>query len=122
MPLFAAKVEFPRGCVDCHTGTKDTPAALSVRLKEWTTRVDPALLAKAQAAAPKGMTLKGKHPNVAAMVKEIPASCLKCHAKDSKMAPPFAAMMHTIHDTACTNCHKVDAKSGQVTVPSAAEK
>lgn len=50
MPLFAAKVEFPRACVDCHTGQKDTPAALGVRLKEWTTRVDPEKVRRSQIA------------------------------------------------------------------------
>jgi len=129
------KDPFPNGCVDCHSNKKDMPVPLSTGLKEWTTKVDRALLAKSQAAAPKGMSLKGKHPNVTAMVKEIPSGCLKCHAKDSKMAPPFATLMHAIHFSGveanrfvttfngeCTVCHKLNTTSGQWSLANGAEK
>lgn len=119
IPGITAKDAYPKGCVDCHTGKAGQPAPIT------TINVDAKLLAKAQASAPKGMTLKGKHPNVAAMVKAAPADCLKCHQKGSKMAPAFAQMMHMIHltggdqnpfltkfDGACTNCHKLDQKTG----------
>jgi mono/diheme cytochrome c family protein len=135
IPGITAKDVYPRACVDCHTGKANMPATLSADLKTWADKVDPRLLAKSQASAPKGMTLKGKHPNVAAMVKSTPVDCLKCHGKASKMAPPFATMMHAIHltggeqnpflakfDGACSHCHKLDAKSGQWSLPSAAEK
>ena len=135
IPGITAKDEYPRACVDCHVNRKDMPGTLSADLQQWTAKVDPKLLAKAQASAPKGMTLKGKHPNVAAIVKETPSGCLKCHAKDSKMAPAFATLMHTIHLTGgenspflatfqgeCTHCHKLNLATGQWTLPSASEK
>jgi len=135
IPGITTKDEFPKACVDCHVNRKDMPGSLSAHLKEWTVKVDPKLLAKAQASAPKGMTLKGKHPNVAAMVKEIPKGCLTCHAKESKMAPAFATMLHAIHLTGgednpflttfqgeCTDCHKLNATTGQWSLPSAPEK
>lgn len=105
-PAFAAarkipgindKDPYPKGCVDCHLSRSGMPAPLSAEVKEWTTKVDPKLLARFQAFAPKGMTLKGKHPNVAAMIKEIPAGCLRCHGRGSKVSPPFATMIHGIH-------------------------
>jgi len=138
-PAFAAarkipgindKDPYPKGCVDCHTGRGGMPVPLDADVKQWTTKVDPKLLARFQAFVPKGMTLKGKHPNVAAMVKSIPSGCLKCHAKGSKVAPPFATMIHGIHllggDTntfmttfqgECTFCHKLNDKSGEWTMP-----
>jgi hypothetical protein len=135
IPGITTKDAFPKACVDCHVNRPDMPLPLSVRLKQWNEKVDPQLLAKVQPSAPKGMTLKGKHPNVAAMTKEIPGGCLKCHGKESKMAAPFATMIHAIHLTGgdenpflttfqgeCTHCHKLDTKSGQWSMPSASEK
>lgn len=135
IPGITAKDDYPKACADCHVNKKDMPGTLSADVKQWTTKVDAKLLAKAQAASPKGMTLKGKHPNVTAMVKEVPSGCLKCHAKDSKMAPPFATLMHAIHLTGgeenrfltmfqgeCTDCHKLNITTGQWSLPSAAEK
>lgn len=133
IPGITDKDVYPRACVDCHINRAGMPASLSVIIKQWNTKVDPSLLAKAQAAAPKGVTLKGKHFN--APVKDVPASCLKCHAKGSKVAPPFATMMHLIHLTGgeansylttfqgeCTHCHKLNETTGAWSIPSSPEK
>lgn len=133
IPGITAKDPYPRGCVDCHNGTANT--SITAVMKQLTQKADASLLTKAQAAAPKGMTIKGKHPNVSTMVKDIPSSCLKCHARGSKMAPPFAELMHTVHLTGgdkngylstfggeCTYCHKFNAATGQWSMPNAAEK
>lgn len=135
IPGINEKDPYPKGCVDCHVKTAGMPAPLSADLKDWTSKVDAALLAKLQAVAPKGMQLKGKHPNVAAMTKEIPASCTKCHAKGSKMAPSLASIVHELHlaggdkntfvakfDGECTYCHKFNEKTAEWTIVSGAEK
>lgn len=113
-----AKDPYPRACVDCHSG-KPAPK-LSVSMKTLAGTVPPALLKQLQPAAPKGVTLKGKHPAVP--VKDVPASCLKCHGTASKTMPPLYRMMHLIHSgkAECANCHKFDA-TGQPSVPSATE-
>jgi hypothetical protein len=108
---------------------------LSTLMGQWTEKVDPVLLAKAQAAAPQGLVLKGKHPNAAGSLKDVPARCLTCHSKASTTAPPFSRMLHRIHLTGggenhfmtlfqgeCTHCHKLDATSGGWTLPSGAER
>ena len=104
IPGITAKDAFPQACVSCH-------------IKEH--RITTML-----ARHPK------KHPAVNA--KDIPASCMKCHAKASKNA--FAPIMHRKHlgadtsefvvkfDGECTHCHKLDRKTGLWTIPSAAEK
>ena len=45
----------------------------------------------------------------------------------SKMAPPFASLMHAIHlgggeQSPCTHGHKLDSKTGSWSTPTAAEK
>jgi len=107
----------------------------STLLKRWSERVDEKLLAQARAAAPVPAKIKGKHPEAAAAAKNVPASCLKCHSKESTKAPPLARLAHLIHLTGgeanhfltvyqgeCTHCHKLDPKSGAWRIPSAAEK
>ncbi len=134
IPGITAKDPYPRGCVDCHVNRADMPVPLSARMKEWSDKVDPKLLARLQPFAPNGTTLKGKHPNVTAMIKEIPGGCLKCHARGSKIAPPFTTMIHGIHLTGgdsntflttfqgeCTFCHKL-TKVPEWSMPSAGEK
>jgi hypothetical protein len=133
IPGINAPDPYAKACVDCHVKGPDRPAPLSVIIKQWNTKVDPSLLAKAQSAAPKGLMLKGKH--FGAPATDVPASCLKCHAKGSKVAPPFATMMHAIHLTGgdansfmttfqgeCTDCHKLNAKTGEWSIPSGPEK
>jgi hypothetical protein len=100
-------------------------------MNAWTVKVEPGLLANAQATAPTGITLKGKHPAAAFALKNIPAGCLTCHSKKSTLAPPFAQLVHRIHLTGgeanhyltvnqgeCTYCHKLNAATGLWSMPS----
>lgn len=137
IPGLTAPDAHPRACVDCHVVYPDIDRdeRLSTLMKRWTEAVDPKLLAKAQATAPKGLTLKGRHPAAPAALKNPPASCLPCHGQTSRIAPPFARMIHAIHLTGgkdnvfltlfqgeCTHCHKLDPASGSWGVPSGPEK
>jgi cytochrome c553 len=137
IPAINAPDQFPGACVDCHINYVDMKmdTRFSTLMAQWSNEVDPKLLAKAQAAAPEGMTLKGKHPVVGQALKDIPKGCLVCHARGSKIAPPFAVMLHEIHLTGgdeshfmtifqgeCTHCHKLDLASGQWKIPSGPEK
>lgn len=101
---------------------------LTVLMAPWTKAVPPKVLAK----MPKTIALKGKHPPVTG--KDIPASCIKCHSGASKTIPPMAPLMHALHFGGeknlfvakfggdCRHCHKLDAKSATMKVPSGAEK
>jgi len=123
--------------VDCHINYTEMnmDTRLSTLLSQWSEEVEPGLLAKAQAACPEGLTLKGKHPAAAFSLKNIPSGCLTCHGAKSTKAPPFARLMHSIHLTGgekspyltlfqgeCTLCHKLDAASGALSIPSGPEK
>ena len=127
---------FPNACVSCHVNMPEQKldARFSTLLKGWNEKVEPALLEKAQAAAPAGVVLKGKHPAATSSLKNIPAGCIKCHGRDSTKAPPFARLVHRIHLTGgdanhymtlfqgeCTHCHKLDAATGAWSIPSAPE-
>ncbi|MEO8033287.1 MAG: hypothetical protein ABI837_02570 [Acidobacteriota bacterium] len=133
IPGITVKDAYPRACVDCHTGKAGAPPLLTAILKQWSVKVDAKDLARMQAFAPKGMTLKGKHPGGAA-IKDIPAACVKCHGAMAKLAPQFPAMIHGIHLTGgdanpflttfqgeCTHCHKLST-TAQWSTPSGAEK
>jgi hypothetical protein len=137
VPLVSlAKDDFPKACVDCHIKTPDgKDMRLGTLAKAWATKVPPGLLAKVSPVMPKGVALKAKHPPLAAaMLKDIPATCQKCHAAASKTMPPLAPMVHAIHfggdknefvskfGGQCTHCHKVNAKAGVMGVPSGPEK
>ena len=137
IPGITAEDRFPNGCVDCHLNYADMKmdTRFGTLLKAWGQKVDPKLLEKAQAAAPEGLTLKGRHPNAESSLASVPGKCLVCHGKASKMAPPFAGMIHAIHLTGgesnpfltvfqgeCTHCHKMDPATGRWRLPSAAEK
>ena len=128
---------FPGACVSCHVNMpeRNMDARFSTLLKGWTEKVEPALLEKAQAAAPEGVVLKGKHPAITTALKDIPAGCIKCHGRDSKKAPPFIRLMHRIHLTGgdanhyiaffqgeCTHCHKLDGATGAWSIPSGPER
>jgi hypothetical protein len=118
----------PNGCVSCHLNYPElkVDARFTTLMKAWSEgTIEPKLLAKAKAAGPEGLTIKGKHPPTAFAVKDVPKACLTCHAKTSKVAPPFARMIHLIHLTGgeenvflrafqgeCTMCHKLDQKTG----------
>jgi hypothetical protein len=134
IPGITTKDVFPRACVDCHTGRAGTPAPLSTIMKQWSATIDGKRLARLQTFVPKSLMLKGKHPGVAT-IKDVPTACLKCHAAMSKLAPPLAPLIHGIHLTGgdanpflttfqgeCTHCHKLNAVSGQWSIPSGAEK
>lgn len=121
LALFAAatpakKDAYPRACVDCH-------AKPEMRISALLQKPNAALTAKLQPLAPAKLT--GKHPAVAFAFKDIPAKCMTCHTPTSKTAPRFSRIMHAIHLTdgqgECTNCHKLNAKTGDWALPSAAE-
>jgi len=129
---------FPNGCVSCHVvdKAKGVDHRLSSALARWTSgKVDPGLLAKSQASAPAGVTLKGRHPAAEDALEDIPGACLDCHDAGSRKAPPFVRLMHLVHlvggdgnvyvtefKSNCMNCHKLDAKSGEWSLPSGAEQ
>src|SRR5512136_348981 len=71
IPAINAEDKFPRACVDCHVNQPDInlDVRLSTLMAQWNEKVNPALLAKAQAAAPEGLVLKGKHPNATGALK-----------------------------------------------------
>ena len=137
IPGITAPDPHPHACVDCHINYPEMnlDARFSTQMAQWNEKVEPGLLAKAQASAPEGMILQGRHPNVPGVFYDIPASCLVCHRKDSPVSPPFAQMIHSIHLTGgnenhfltiyqgeCTHCHKLDLSTGRWTIPSAPEK
>jgi len=135
IPGLTAKDEFPKACVSCHINIPERKmdTRFSTLLGQWRVSVEPALLAKAQAAAPAGVTLKGKHPRVPpGALRNIPTACIKCHTPTSKTAPAFARMIHLTHLTGgdenhfltefqgeCTHCHKLNEKTGAWSIPSA---
>ncbi len=133
----AAADPHPQACVSCHVLDKATNQdhRLSALLKAWTAgKVSPELLAKTKAAMPAGVTAKGKHPAAEDSLEDMPSACLDCHDTGSKKAPPFALLMHTVHLTGaknefvtrfksdCTACHKLNATTGEWTLPSGPEK
>jgi hypothetical protein len=137
IPGLTAEDKFPNGCVDCHI---NMPAIkqderISTLMSKWNRHAEAGLLKKAQAAAPAGVTLKGIHPLASESLKNIPDACITCHSKTSNMAPPLAALLHTIHLTGgnenhfltifqgeCTYCHKLNTTTGVWKMPSAPEK
>ncbi len=137
IPGITAPDSTPHACVGCHINYPEMKldARCSTQMAQWNEKVEPGLLAKAQASAPTGVILQGKHPRTKGAFNNIPAQCLVCHGKDSRRAPPFARMLHMIHLTGgdenhfltiyqgeCTGCHKLDLSTGRWTIPSAPEK
>jgi hypothetical protein len=142
IPGINAKDEHPHGCVDCH---KNNPAQkmdnrFSTLIREWQEKVPAELLEKAKQAAPRGMEIEGKHPKVRAdlTTAEIPKACFECHAEHPRnkknAGPPFTRLVHLIHlvggednhfmtyyQGECTNCHKLDQKTGQWSLGSGSE-
>ena len=127
----------PHACVDCHINHPEMKMdfRLTKTLAQWQAGVTPEILGKAKAATLAGAALTGKHPDVQALVKTIPDDCLMCHSRDSKQAPPFSRLLHAIHlvggkdnhflsmlNGTCTNCHKLDEKTGAWRVGSGQEK
>lgn len=128
---------FPDACVSCHVVDKATGQdhRLSTALKAWTAgKVDAELLAQTKASMPAGIAAKGKHPAAEDSLEDVPAACLDCHAPDSKKAPAFSRLMHLVHLTGaanqfttkfkndCTTCHKLEAKTGEWSLPSGPTK
>ena len=137
VPGINAPDQFPQGCVDCHIVYENPPmdVRLSTLLQAWCEGADDHLLAVAQAAAPAGVSLTGRHPEVTEALTDIPATCLECHGKDAADAPPFGRLMHSIHlaDRAdnpflalfqgeCTHCHKLNAATGAWRVASGPQR
>jgi len=135
IPGINADDPFPMACVSCHVVLPDgRDVRLSTLATQWTTGVDSLLLAVSQAAAPQGLVLKGRHPDVSSAFADIPARCLTCHARTSTMAPPFARLLHLVHlspqptnifltmfQGECTYCHKLDKATGAWSIPSGPE-
>ena len=101
----------------------------------WFDGANPLLLAAAQASAPAGLTLTGRHPEAADALADIPGACLGCHGQDSAEAPPFARLIHAVHledrpvnpflakfHGECTHCHKLDRGTGGWTLASGPER
>jgi hypothetical protein len=136
IPGITAPDQFPNGCVSCHIRLPDgRDMRLSTLVAKWNGKVDAKQLAAMQALAPKGVTLKGKHPPITAGLKDIPASCIKCHGQASKIAPSLARMAHAAHlapggqkeflskfGGECTHCHKLNKTTAVWTLPSGPEK
>lgn len=137
IPGLTAEDKFPNGCVDCHIKMPDInqDERISTLMSKWNKKVEPELLKKAHAVAPAGVTLKGVHPLATDSLKNIPASCLPCHSKASKTAPPFASLMHITHLTGggenhfltifqgeCTHCHRMAPETAIWSIPSGPEK
>jgi len=137
IPGITAPDAFPNACVDCHLNYAEMQmdTRFSTLLQRLCEKVEPGLLAKAQAAAPKALMLEGQHPEVGDIFDNVPASCLSCHGEGSETSPPFSKMIHAIHLTGgeanhfltlfqgeCTHCHKLDQATGLWTIPSGAEK
>jgi hypothetical protein len=134
----AAVDPYPDGCVSCHVldKSKGVDHRLSVALKEWTAgKIEPNLLAKSRAAAPAGLTLKGKHPAAEDSLEDIPGACLDCHDAGSKKAPPFVRLLHLVHlaggannayvttfKSDCMHCHKLNTQTGEWSIPSGPQK
>lgn len=127
---------FPSGCVNCHLNFADRnmDTRISTSLGKWAEKVEPKLLAKAQAATPKGITLTGKHPSAEDSLTNIPRACIECHKSMSQSAPSFSQMVHLIHLTGgqenhyitlfkgeCTHCHKLNKNTGEWSLPSGRE-
>lgn len=137
IPGINAPDQFTKGCVDCHRNYVEMKmdVRISTMLKEANEEgLKPELLAKFQAAAPEGVTLKGKHPWKSDENTSIPEACNKCHGKSMKSALPMSQLMHVIHLSGgkdnqfiamfqgdCTHCHKLDSKTGKWSVVNAKE-
>lgn len=128
---------FPSGCVSCHLNFADRnmDTRISTSLADWSEKVGPKLLEKAQAASPDGVILSGKHPYALDSLTDIPKACIDCHRSMSQNAPVFSQMLHLIHLTGgkenhymtifqgeCTHCHKLNLNTGKWFTPSGSEK
>jgi cytochrome c553 len=136
IPGITAEDRFPRACVSCHVALPDgQDVRLSTVMTGLREGTDSLLLANAQAAAPPGLRLTGKHPDASRALANIPTGCLTCHGRNATLAPPFNRLIHRIHLTGgeanhfltmfggeCTHCHKLDPASGAWSIPSGPER
>lgn len=136
IPGITADDTYPLACVSCHKNYQDGKGDLRITtiMKDLAEKVDPAHLAKYQAAAPEGVTLKGKHPTKSNENTSVPEDCNKCHGKSMKTALPLGQIIHIAHLTGgkdnkfitmfngdCSHCHKFDAKMGTWSHPNGKE-
>lgn len=132
---------FPNACVDCHQYFEERgfDVRLSTLLGPWQKgEVSPRALRAARAAAG-GLGIEGRHPDFPDGLGSVPRSCVTCHVRraagETQAAPPFAELVHFIHleggeenhyvvefQSSCAHCHKLDAATGAVFVPSAEER
>ena len=137
IPGITSEDIFPLGCVSCHLNfvDKNMDTRISTSLANWSEKVEPKLLEKAQAASPDGVILVGRHPSAADSLTDIPKACIDCHGSMSQNAPVFSQMVHLIHLTGgkdnhymtifqgeCTHCHKLNPGTGKWFTPSGNEK
>jgi len=137
IPGITAPDQFPSGCVDCHLNYPELKldARLSALMGGWGRGGSSNLTSRMQALAPAGVKLKGRHPEVKSALRDIPAACIKCHAKPATPSPSFGPMMHVIHlggvkdghflsifQGECTHCHKLDLDTGTWRIPSGPER
>jgi len=137
IPGITAPDQFPMGCVDCHVyyPEMNLDARVSTLMNGWGQANSSNFMSRMKALAPKGVEFKGRHPDVPRSFGDIPAACIKCHAKPSMHAPSFGQMMHVIHlegvkdghflsifQGECTHCHKLEKNTGTSHVPSGPER
>ena len=109
LPGLVSADPFAKGCVDCH---KVQPDGKDTRINVLLKQVP-------------------KHPDISAIVKNVPTDCGMCH-KAGAAAGPIANSMHKQHFAAkgnsafvktyggeCLNCHTMDATTFAVKVKSA---
>jgi hypothetical protein len=107
LPGVTVTDEHPNGCVDCHKISGENDYRLNVELAHL-----------------------DSHPNVDAMVKNVPQDCLMCHKEGTK-AGPLNNVTHRDHylnpgdnafvkyyQGACLNCHSLDPGSGEMAMKS----
>ncbi|KAB2967895.1 MAG: hypothetical protein F9K18_03705 [Thermoanaerobaculia bacterium] len=136
IPGITAEDPHPEACVSCHRNMPEIglDARLSTAMARWQESVDAELLAKARAAMRSGAVLTGRHPAATSALADVPAACAKCHSASSKRAPELSRLIHLVHLSPdpdnhylsvfggeCTHCHKLDAATGEWSVPSGPE-
>jgi len=131
-----------RGCVDCHFDDKrlGKDFRLSRTLARWASEgVPDELLEYAQKAAPAGVKLTGRHPDVNEKLRDavIPDVCIQCHAENSDRAPEFKRLIHllkyqrsrpgrgnhfhSVYGGYCIYCHQLEPETGRWRIKSGLE-
>lgn len=135
IPGITVEDSWPKGCVNCHKDVGDPTephTKLSIKLKAWAEGAPAALVELLQKAAPEGVTLTGKHPDIDVSTAEIPSICYMCHAPDKAAdfrAPIFPRGLHLVHFYEreksefvttfggwCTACHQLNFNTGEWTM------